>query len=69
MVAVAFSNRMASGITAMSTLSIVNYVGYTGLFAWYAVISLSVLLLYIVLVPETSRRSLEDITAASRRKD
>lgn len=66
MVVVAFSNRFVSGVTATTALSIVNWFGYTGLFAWYSALGFLALLFYIAMVPETSRRSLEDISAAWR---
>jgi hypothetical protein len=67
MVGVAFVNRFASGTIAMSALSIVNAVGYTGLFAVYSTLSCTALAFYIAMVPETSKRPLEDIAADLRR--
>lgn len=57
-----FINRLISGVVALSTLTTCNALGQAGFFAFYGCISILGTLFYILYVPETKGKTLEEIT-------
>mmetsp|Transcript_37420 Transcript_37420/g.48415 ORF Transcript_37420/g.48415 Transcript_37420/m.48415 type:complete len:591 (+) Transcript_37420:3-1775(+) len=58
-----FTNRLISGTVALSALSTCDALGYSGFFALYGTMGILGSIWYVIYIPETKGKTLEEITA------